>query len=555
MITRSRTGALKLLGASARVVLANRGLRRIVATWGLWVAGEWGVLVLLSVSAYDRGGTSAVAVVAALRTLPSAIFTPPMSLLADRLRRDRVVTLALLSWTVLVAAMPLALQADTLLPLYAVLTVAAITSTTFRPAINGLVPQVVGRPDELPAANSAYSTVEALGSLLGPLLTGLLLATAPTDACYFIVAGVFGVATVTSLGIRTEFQPAERAAISGWHRMLEPLAGFPALLSTAPLRAVIADFVAQTATRGMLNVFAVAMAVTLLHQDVESTGALFSALGAGGLAGAVLTLAGRRWRPALPYSLGMASWGVPLVIIAVWPAPAVVYAALAGIGFGNAVADVFGFTLLHRLIPDHLLGRAFGAFWGTAAASQAAGAAIASVLITAAGTRGALAVAGALMTVTPLACWATLRKIDGVLDVDSERVDRLARCEVLAPLTRVGLEQLARLARLVEVPAGTTVIEQGDVGDTFYVVIDGELAAYRNGREARRMTEADCFGEIAALTGTPRTATVTAVEESRLFALDGSAFVLAVTGFKPADAAATALSRERLASDARRPPL
>jgi hypothetical protein len=331
--------------------------------------------------------------------------------------------------------------------------------------------------------------------------------------------------------------------------MLEPLAGFPALTRTAQLRAVMAVFVAQTVTRGMLNVFAVAIAVTLLDQNVESTGALFSALGAGGLAGAVLTLAGRRWRPALPYSAGMACWGVPLILIAVWPATPVVYAAIAGIGAGNAVADVFGLTLFHRLIPDHLLGRAFGAFWGTAMASQALGAAIAPLLISVAGTRGALAAAGALMTLAPLACWTTLRKIDDALDVDSERVAHLARCVILSPLTRVALEQLARLARPLEVPAGGTVIEQGELGDTFFVVVEGELAARRDGVEARRMTDGDCFGEIAALMGTPRTASVVATRDTSLYAIEGSAFVLAVTGFKPADAAAADLSRRRLASD------
>jgi hypothetical protein len=302
----------------------------------------------------------------------------------------------------------------------------------------------------------------------------------------------------------------------------------------------------------MLNVFAVAIAVNLLNQNVESTGALFSALGAGGLAGAVLTLAGRRWRPALPYSLGMASWGVPLVLIAVWPPTPIVYGAIAGIGAGNAVADVFGLTLLHRLIPDHLLGRAFGAFWGMAAASQALGAAIAPLLINVAGTRGALAIAGGVMTLTPLACWPTLRKIDDDLDVDSERVAQLARCEILAPLTRVALEQLARVARPMQVSAGQVVIEQGDVGDTFYVVVDGELAATQDGVEARRMSDGECFGEIAALTGASRSATVVATRDSQLFALDGSAFVLAVTGFKPADAAAADLSQRRLDSDRER---
>src|SRR6266702_6241924 len=83
----------------------------------------------------------------------------------------------LLSWTVLVAVVPAVLLVDSLLPLYALVGTASLTSTLLRPAINALIPQVVNRPDELTAGNSAYSIVEAAGSLVGPLVAGALVAT------------------------------------------------------------------------------------------------------------------------------------------------------------------------------------------------------------------------------------------------------------------------------------------------------------------------------------------------------------------------------------------
>ena len=333
--------------------------------------------------------------------------------------------------------------------------------------------------------------------------------------------------------------------------VLEPLAGFPALLATTPLRAVFAIFMAQSLTRGLLNVYVVAVAVSLLHQDVDSTGVLFSALGAGGLLGALLTLAGPSWRPAAAFAIGMSMWGLPLLVIAAVPHGWVVWLAIAGIGLGNAVADVFGFTLVHRLVPDHTLGRAFGAFWSGAAATLALGAVLATPLITHAHLRGALVVTGCFMVLVTAACWTALRGLESRLAVDPHRVDDLRRCGVLAPLTTLALEQLARDSTPVHVVAGTTVITQGERGDTFFVIVDGELSARIGGQEVRRMTRGDCFGEIAALRHTPRSATIVAESECHLLALEGPTFVLAVTGHTPARGAAFGLTEQRLERDRR----
>ena len=551
MRERGAPGALGRVAGSARLVVSNGELRRLALVWGLWVCGEWAVLVILSVSAYERGGTGAVAVVAAMRTLPAALTGPLTSLLADRVRRSLVLAGALATWCVLIAIVPLALRSSTLTWTYAVVAIAAVTSTVLRPAVSGLVPQVVTRADELAAANSVYSLVEAAASLLGPLLAGGLLLIVTNEHAYLFVAVVFAVAALLAIGIRTDFRPAEHAAGAWWRMLLEPLAGFPALLATTPLRAVFAIFMAQSLTRGLLNVFVVAVAVSLLHQDVDSTGVLFSALGAGGLLGAFVTLAGPRWRPATAFAIGMSMWGLPLLLIAAVPHGWVVWLAIAAIGAGNAVADVFGFTLFHRMIPDHTLGRAFGAFWSGAAATLALGAVLATPLINYAHLRGALVATGCFMVLVTAACWIALRGLEARLTVDPQRVEDLRRCSVLAPLTTLALEHLARDSTPVHVVDGTTVITQGDLGDTFFVIVDGELSARVNGIEVRRMTRDDCFGEIAALRHTPRSATVVAESECHLLALEGQTFVLAVTGHTPAKGAAFGLSDQRLERDRR----
>jgi len=545
-MSEGRVSAWAAIRHSGAQVLANALLRRVIGAWGVWITAEWAVVVLLTVAGYARGGTAAVAVLAILRTLPPAIAAPVLGLLADRIPRAQVVAGVFVSWAALVSAASLTLHAASLTGLYVVVCVAGVASTLLRPGINGLMPQVVERAEELAAANSLYSVVEAGGSLVGPLVAGALIAAMAPDTALLVIAALLLIGAIVAASITTGFQPATERTPAWWRVLLEPVAGFAALTRGRAMRALFAIFMTQTFTRGLLNVFFVVIAVDMLHQDVDSASVLIAALGAGGVVGAVLTLATSGRRPGPVLITAMAMWGLPLLLIAAAPYEAVAWLALALIGLGNAVVDVFGYTLMQRLIPDHLLGRAFGAFWGGVAATQAVGAVVAPALISWLGIRGALVAGGSLMVLVVLVNASAIRAAGDQLATDPDRIAALQRCAVLAPLTRIALEQLARAAEPVDVPTGTTVIEQGTIGDRFYVVVDGALSAWVDGRHVRVMTSGDCFGEIAALNGIARTASAVADTECRLLALDGPTFVRAVSTHRVAMGAAVGLSVDRL---------
>ena len=83
-------------------------------------------------------------------------------------------------------------------------------------------------------------------------------------------------------------------------------------------------------------------------------------------------------------------------------------------------------------------------------------------------------------------------------------------------------------------------------GDRFYIVGDGELDIDAGGRHSTARA-ADYFGEIALLRDVPRTATVKAIVDSQLYALQRDDFLGAVTGHRAAQAAGDAVADARLA--------
>jgi MFS family permease len=112
-----------------------------------------------------------------------------------------------------------------------VVAVSAVVSSAFRPAVAALIPQVVERPEELTAANSVYSSLEALGTLLGLLAAGVLIGTLPTWTRYAVIAVVVVIPAVAVARIRTESKAPSRQPAHPLRGLLEPLAGFPALLT------------------------------------------------------------------------------------------------------------------------------------------------------------------------------------------------------------------------------------------------------------------------------------------------------------------------------------
>ncbi|PIO13670.1 hypothetical protein AB205_0063620 [Aquarana catesbeiana] len=72
--------------------------------------------------------------------------------------------------------------------------------------------------------------------------------------------------------------------------------------------------------------------------------------------------------------------------------------------------------------------------------------------------------------------------------------------------------------------AGETVIQQGDEGDNFYVIDQGEMDVYVNNEWMTSIGEGGSFGELALIYGTPRAATVKAKTNVKLWGIDRDSY-------------------------------
>ena len=81
------------------------------------------------------------------------------------------------------------------------------------------------------------------------------------------------------------------------------------------------------------------------------------------------------------------------------------------------------------------------------------------------------------------------------------------------------LEAVGRLADTVEVPAGKTLMRQGEDGAEMYVIASGSVRVERNGTEIATLGAGQAVGEMSLLSEGPRLATVTTLEPTTAFVL------------------------------------
>ena len=529
-------------------VFRNPQLRRLELSWAGYYLGEWTHFVALSVYAFSIGGAAALGALGLVRMIPAAIALPLGGLLADRYPRQRVLLGIYVIRALLMVAMTAALAADGSRALVFTLAgLAAVAGAPVRPATLSLVPMLARTPRELVATNVSSSTLEGLGTLAGPVVGGVLAATAGVDFAIAVAAAVNVICAMLVSAIRREGEVAgarRRVERSLRHELL---GGVHTLVNEPHPRLIVFLFNSQTMVRGLLNVLLVVASIELLGMGDAGVGWLNAALGAGALAGglAAVGLVARR-RLAGVFGIALVLWGAPIALIGAWPRAGWALVCLGIVGIGNALLDISGFTLLQRTVDEHVLGRVFGVFEIGCAVAVAIGSLLGSVLVEQLGIRAALVVTGAILPTLALLSYRGLRRIDAAAEVPERELELVSGIPLFSPLPATTLERLAHRLEPLDVGAGACVLEEGAAGDRFYLIASGEVDVLRDGSRVNTLGAGDYFGEIALLHDVPRTATCTARSDAHIYSLARDVFVAAVSGDVRTSAEASTVVNRRL---------
>ncbi len=506
----------------------NPALAKLLAGEFISGIGDWLYLVAILVVVYAESNSPVLlGIVGAARILPYVILSVPAGIVADRFDRRLVLLVTDLArgalMLVLVAAV--LLDASTLV-IVAVSVLAACFSTFFGPAIASLLPMLVDERD-LGPANSAWATLDNVAFIVGPALAGVLLAVGSLEVAFLLNAVSFAIVAVVlwRLPVLVAATPVAEgdvggeptAAGHGWRDLVRPLAGPFILDSTTSI------------VGGGLGVLTVIIAVDVLGAGEAGTGYLNAATGVGGVVAGVLGGALLARRLGVPLLIGGVAGGIGLVWLALAGDLLVAMLAMGVAVAGLLLLDVVNTTLIQRIVPDALRGRAMGVLQTTSAVLYAGGSLAMPIIADLAGV-GPVLVGSAVVTVVGVAGALLLTEGRGEpAPIDPVRA-RLLEHPIFAGLPAARLEAAAR--QLVEVPVegGEVVVRQGAAADRFYVVADGTLRVTQvpdgGGPDVhlRDLGPGDVFGEIGLLRRSARTATVTATGPGTLLALDGEAF-------------------------------
>jgi len=526
----------------------NRDLGLLgAAKIGISFAG-WSFAIALGVYGFEAHGVLGVGIVALIRLLPGAIASPFAGLAADRYSRRDVLLLSAVAMAAVLAGASLAAGLDASTDVVFVFpALFAVALAAYMPAEAAIFPVLARTPQELSASNVNHSAMENAGFILAAIASGLLLTATSPGTVFAVAAVVAALATSLLLFVTRDSRPQyddEEEAVAGVLR--EVSLGARALREHPALRLASATLIVLLLFEGFADVILVTLALELLHLEEGSVGFLNAAWGIGALlGGASLALLLDRGRLVAAIAGGSLVIGAATILPGIWPEEATSYLAWFGIGIGFTFVEVAAKTLMHRLASDETMGRVIASLESGRLAAMALGSLGAIGLVELLHPDGALIALGALMPLFVFLCWTRLRAYEVGAPVAEHQYLLLRENSIFAPLPIATLERLSHDLQPVEVAAGEDVIVQGDVGDRFYLIEQGEVEVFENGVFRRNEGPGESFGEIALLHDVPRTATVRTTADTRLLALEREQFLLAVTGHRRSQQRAESVSGER----------
>ncbi|HVA31282.1 MAG TPA: MFS transporter [Gaiellaceae bacterium] len=345
---------LRRLSARQLAPLGVAGFRLLFLSTLVSSIGTLLAAIALAIDVKDRTNSGLwVGAVLIVEFLPTIVVGLTLGPLLDRLERRSLMVGADLVRAAVFGTLPFVSSAAGIV---ALALAAGLATGFFRPAVYAGVPNLVPE-DQLPEANALLQTVENVSWAVGPVLGGLLTATAGPHTAYWINAVSFLVSAVLVVRISKRLLQSQTALTRGHWRDLAD--GFVAVMRSRPLLAVLTAWGIASIGVGAISLSEVFLAKDTLHAGDFGYGLLYGGIGTG-------LVIGSWWSSAVVDRLGIArAYAGALVVMAlgfglgsispdIWATAA---CCLLG-GIGDGIAIVCNALLVQRGAADRIRGRA-----------------------------------------------------------------------------------------------------------------------------------------------------------------------------------------------------
>ena len=450
----------------------------------------------------------------------------------DRYDRKRIMIAADLIRAVLVLLIPFLISAN-IAWLYLVVALSSAVGQFFDPAHESVLPEVAS-DEELAAANSMIAISSFGSTAIGFAASGLIASRFPIEWAFYLDALSFAFSAGCILLIRIAPLKVEgQTTVATVVRNLR--AGMRFLFDNAVLRSVFVLGLLISLSFGLWNVLLLPFAIRALHATEFEYG-LQEGLTSVGFVMCSLLMArlADRLREGQWVTISLVGMGLAGVFYALSTSVPIAIALVMVSGFMNAPYSVARRLLVQRNTPREMRGRVNSALFVTRdvvflIGMVAAGLAdVIDVRVLMLSSSVLVLVPGLLALVLPglgqpTAEWrraiTLLRGARAAPRLGVGRAatladfDRLAtHISPLASLSAKERQNLAAQTLVADAPGGTIVVSRGEKSDAAYFILSGQAVAGYVEEGEYQMLEVlnpgDFFGEIAALTGVPRTANV-----------------------------------------------
>jgi MFS family permease len=479
-----------------------------------------------------------ILMVTALPTLFVGLFA---GVFVDRFDRKKILLASDLLRGLIVVLIPLGVENFGLIAIYVLVFMAATVRQFFDPAWESILPEVA--PEEELGSANAFLAISSFGSTAVGFAAAGFLATVDIHLPFYIDALTFAVSFALVLFVRVgKLAVPETTTVAVVFENLRD--GMVALWQLRVLRSLLIIGLVSFFAVGLWNVLLLPMALRALQATEFEYGLQEAFTSIAFVIGSLLMARYfDRLDAAVWLVLGLVGGGLFGILYALSPNVGVAIFLVSITGLLNAPSSIARRTLLQRNIPREMRGRVFSAFSVTRDVVFLVGMASAG-LADIIDVRILMAIAGAIMLAGGIA--AQFMPGIGRPAAEWRNAVRLLRTAPSAPSLAIGraatmmdldrligvLPELGRLsiprrseflggALIRRAAPGDAVVRVGETSDGAYFVLDGRVVAgipadAGEFRALSAMGAGDFFGEIAAITGSPRTANVVAEEQTDL---------------------------------------